>query len=753
MRIFTTTLLALIAGFFVTAAVFLAVDGNLARITGWYHFSPGMPLFSAENTARLGEVSWMRIEDLHDRIECSRREDGTWWIDKPFSDRLRPEAAQAILTFTATAQVVDTLPLNNTTRGSMREFGVETAPYRITLKAPTGDGEHTTVARYTLGSASPWFADGGDGEHLLPTTYLRTDFYGRDKRVHVVSGNILSIFRNGLEALRDPHPLLFEPQRVRKLNIFTTETGSEILVQRASAESPWNITEPGIMGADQDTLNNLVSDLAALEATRIYEAEDVNLPAIPRYVIELQLEGAEQPLRLSLYDTFASGNGEQQLCYATTADRRVVFALQAEPKVRRKGSYASIVNSICRMPVLPEKAMAQILSGSGTVYTEELPLMLNKLRSTKFTDLRADDVERVALRSRHAPWPLRLLRIPGNAESEVEDKWMFSAAGHKYQEAEKAIVERFLKSLSGVPVAGFEKDIPAGEDVNRAAAEYGLDAPDYVLSVLPRPCAVRTQLFGQALSLVKDRSPRTFFISRHTEADTGRGYWVGMEWGTSSIYRLSTKLTRNFSLSPETWKNRDLLHFPLSSLRRLTLGYSRAPLQLNYDYIGESWTGEMENEDVTPRINPHRAENYIRRLQKLKAFQWLYEGEPNAERALRNPVFYVKLELELVDYSDAEALIIDTPTDVDTYTPADTDGSRRRLAEKMLEENDATDTAMRDLALAERKTEKRTVTLEIAPADTVSDKPLFYGRIRETGSLFTLKFEDAQGLAGSILDM
>ena len=66
MRILPTILLSILAAGAVTMATFLAIDGNLARITGWYRFEPGMPLFSAENMHYLNDVCWMRIQDLHD---------------------------------------------------------------------------------------------------------------------------------------------------------------------------------------------------------------------------------------------------------------------------------------------------------------------------------------------------------------------------------------------------------------------------------------------------------------------------------------------------------------------------------------------------------------------------------------------------------------------------------------------------------------------------------------------------------------
>ena len=91
MRIISTIVLVLLAALCVTAATFLAIDGNIARLTGWYHFKPGMPLFSKENTTKLQDVSWMRIESLHDRIECAKQADGSWWITKPFHDRMQAD--------------------------------------------------------------------------------------------------------------------------------------------------------------------------------------------------------------------------------------------------------------------------------------------------------------------------------------------------------------------------------------------------------------------------------------------------------------------------------------------------------------------------------------------------------------------------------------------------------------------------------------------------------------------------------------
>lgn len=757
-RIISSILLSLAAILSVTAAVFLTIDGNLARLTGWYSFKQGMPLFTAENTDRIPDVCWMRLRDLHDSISCVREKDGTWWIETPFRDRLNPAVAEAILNFTEKARVVDTLPLDKTTRPRLREFGVQSNPHEITLKAPVNDdpSDLTTIARYTLGSASPWLADAGDGKSVIPTTYLRTNFYGKDKRIHVVSGNILSIFKEGLASLRDPRPLLFEPDKLREIEI--TEEGAKtqpLVAKRASAESAWNICSPCLTAADQDKMNNLTASLVNLQAVKVENMSDVgSIPNPLRYTIRLTTEGATEPIELKIYASFASPADGQSLCYATVSNRDAVFTLQAEPRVSRKGSYSRIVNSICNLPVLPSDVMAKIKSGAGTVYTEELPLALNELRSLKFTNIVDKDVERIVLKAHDSKESLRLLLIPGDIESEVSDTWMYSVGNVPFAKAEEQIVRRFINGLGSIPVRGIEADLPTDPaERERIIANYGLHNPYYSLYLRPKSCLYRATLYGVDLPLVKDRAARVFYIARYRDPVTGKGRWIGMELGGNTIYHLSTRLTRTLSLNPNSWRARNIVSFPISALRRLTLGYQQAPLALDYDYIGETWSGTLNGEDVTPRINPHRAQYYIRQLQKLKVSEWLDSDDEYALECLKTPVFSVRLELEITDYSDAEAVVMEqSDLNYDTLAPTGAD-SRKEMAKEALTERTETDAALRDIALQERKTHSETVTIELAPSTEAGDAPFFYGRIVETGEIFTLPFNDAQGLAGSILDM
>ena len=773
--LYTTILLSVTAAAAVTASAFLAVDGNLARLTGWYHFRPGMPLFTKENMATLPKVNWMRIRDLNDYIECAREADGSWWIVKPFRDRMSRHAAESILQFTEQAKLVDTVPMNRHTRGSLREFGVESSPHAITLKVSTPDGD-STVARYTLGSTSPWLEDGGDGETLHPTTYLRTDFYGRDKRVHVVSGNILPLFKNGLYALREPH-LLCLPDSLnmpspdgRSVTLSPEEMISGICIEAADGTrtelerelafrpkadgkqeltAHWRITAPLTLEVNHDRVQALTAALVKLTGLKTEDRAGITLPEKPDYKITVNtLDPSQQRVEICIYPPFTAPGEDRQLCYATVSGRPVVFTLAAERLADRQGSYSPLVRSVLHAPVLPEKALAHLQSLDSVQYVSEIPLTVDKLRSMELTTLPTADVERIYLHSRRGGDAVALFCIPGSREGEVEDVWMYSANRAPFAAAETDVVTRFLKGMRDIPVDGVEADARTPEEMQELMNRYGLNQPDYVIQLLPKACPVRATVFGCEMPIIKDRSPQVYYLKLYRDPADGKLRRLAAAAGGNSIYRLSTRFTKLCSVEPLVWKQRNIFHFPASALRSLTLGFQKAPLTLHYDYRMESWTGSLGDRDVSPNINPNLANYYVRHLQKLKVRSWVDPADADVCEALREPAFTVKVDLELTDFSDTDSVIDSTATGSDVTA----DGEVTKPVEDMLQGNDAVDDEFRRLISEQRRTYAKTITLEIAPAEPSNPRSIFYGRIRETGEMFVLSYEDAQSLGATPLE-
>lgn len=731
MRILRTVLLCILTVILITASVFLTIDGNLARLTGWYRFEKGGLIFRDCQTD-LQHVNWMRIADLHDTMEIRMEADGSWWIFKPFCDRMDPNAARRILDFTAQSRLVDTLPYTKELRGNLREFGVEAAPIRITLKERKKGSSDHTVARYTLGSTSPWLADVGDGKSVIPTTYLRTDFYGRDKRIHVVTGNILSLFGEGLDKLRDQSPLRFEPEQVQRLTI---QNPKQAPLTLEKLNENWQILSPMNAPADSEKTEAFLRDLSRLQALKITPAESSSLPNIPEeecLKITLYQRGSNRPLTLTVYPP--SGNGASAVCQAVASDRPSVFTLKAEANVSLRGAWARVLAEAFRAPVLPQEMWAKIRSGNREITVADIKRTPDDLRSHRFCNLKADDVSRVLLRFKYSTAPLRLLLIPADKVGRMDDHWMVSAAALPFTEADPDRIEMFLKSFSQIPVAGFQVDATDKNEMETALRQYGLTDPHYIVIFALKSCPLRTHVFGYSVPLIKDRSPRTFLFGRATDA-SGNAAWYGMEEGDSHIYRISPKLTGFFSMSEAVWKSKQLCDFSLSNVKTVTLRYQKAPLCLTYDYLGESWTGTLNGEDVTPRINPNRANYYLKTLQSLQVGNWLDASDETALKALQNPAFSVSLSLEIPDYSQAEGIIMDGH-DADIFNEGDSEIDRK----------------MREAAVGQRSIRKKTITIEISPSENKGGKGFFYGRIKETGQLFMLPVDRAIQLDAGVLD-
>ena len=748
MRYLSTILLSLLALLCITVALFLTIDGNLARLTGWYRFEKGKPLFSNLLDNTFEQISWVRISDLSERIECTRDEHGEWWLTYPFTDRVSPEAIASVLNFAQQARIVDTLPMNNITRSNLREFGVESSPYAIVLKVPDGNqGQMTTVARFTLGSTAPWMADVGDGEHLVQTSYLRTDFYGRDKRIHVVSGNILGVFKDGLYSLRDPSPLRLDADSVQSIQIKMPGDGNTLnLLTRPSPQANWSIISPLHTPANQEQVESLLTSLLSLRALRVDDKQDVTLPAentATRITLATQ---DNRSFDILLYPAEFSEKDDSMITRATVSDRDAVFTLQAAPRIARKGSYSRLITNTYALPVLPESAMAKIRTTKSQLYTADLPLNFSQLRSMQFCELLENDISRLVLQSRFSDKMLRLINIPGNIASKVDDLWMFSLGEDKFSEAEAPRVKTLIRSLSEIPVTGFIEDVPLSGDGMALMVRHALQTPDYVLSILPKPSAFRSRIFGLDVPIVKDRQARRFHLKRSRD-ESGKRRWIGAEWGGHSVVGLDVKLTRQLSLLPQTWKSRQLLRFPLSALRRITMGYQQAPLFLDYDYIDDKWSGMLGDKDISPQINPHRALGYLKALQGFRVLQWLDDEDEDALETLKTPHFSVKLDLEIKAHAQVDAVILSANNEsMGHYATAD-----ELIDAQLTEGNDENARRMRELAFADFDVEKRSITVQIAPM-TPAPKSDYYGRIVETGELFILPHNEAMSLGISVLD-
>ena len=616
MRILRFILLVLVTLAAIGAAVLLTIDGNLSRIIGRTAFSSGERLFPYTKE-EMNEISWMRINCGGDMAEFRRRPNGVWWGEKPWDDRMDPRAAAAILQYTYSTSIVDALPLHKIDSASLKEFGVKTTPITITLKEMSADGRRSsTMARYTLGSTAPWLVDDTENQTTDDTTYMQTDFYGRDSRILVGTGNILPLFKSGIRQLRDHRPLLIHPAMPASIEI--NNKGQRIALERPSPDprTPWKITYPLPLDTDPQMMDVLLGTLQKLTAVRVYDPEETSVPdmtddqvtsvSIRHFTGRLAGDGKslaveEKPVTLRIYPPSDNSN-LAELVKATVSDRKAVFEL------------AQTTGSNKEVPGV-----------------RNIPLDLNLLRSKQLTDIGDYKITGLSIRRSLQDYPTIVRFVQGDEKTGQQPTWMYTAEGSRYQEVNPDHLVSLLKTVKTGNVAGFASD--KATDL----AVYGLDNPllTLTMSLLPKPNE-------------EPRPPVTVFFSKGTD-----GSWYARQSGKPTVVMLDNEYMKNFTANALAWKKKSLLSFNRYNLKEMHLERigSGGALVLKFDRLDDSWTASKDGRDETLNINPNRANRYLDELEKMEVVSWLPYTNPEAREALKKPVFRLKLVIQV--YKDA----------------------------------------------------------------------------------------------------
>ena len=616
MRILRFILLVLVTLAAIGAAVLLTIDGNLSRIIGRTAFSSGERLFPYTKE-EMNEISWMRINCGGDMAEFRRRPNGVWWGEKPWDDRMDPRAAAAILQYTYSTSIVDALPLHKIDSASLKEFGVKTTPITITLKEMSADGRRSsTVARYTLGSTAPWLVDDPENQTTDDTTYMQTDYYGRDSRILVGTGNILPLFKSGIRQLRDHRPLLIHPAMPASIEI--NNKGQRIALERPSPDprTPWKITYPLPLDTDPQMMNVLLGTLQKLTAVRVYDPEETSVPdmtddqvtsvSIRNFTGRLAGDGKslaveEKPVTLRIYPPSDNSN-LAELVKATVSDRKAVFEL------------AQTTGSNKEVPGV-----------------RNIPLDLNLLRSKQLTDIGDYKITGLSIRRSLQDYPTIVRFVQGDEKTGQQPTWMYTAEGSRYQEVNPDHLVSLLKTVKTGNVAGFASDKATDLSV------YGLDNPllTLTMSLLPKPNE-------------EPRPPVTVFFSKGTD-----GSWYARQSGKPTVVMLDNEYMKNFTANALAWKKKSLLSFNRYNLKEMHLERigSGGALVLKFDRLDDSWTASKDGRDETLNINPNRANRYLDELEKMEVVSWLPYTNPEAREALKKPVFRLKLVIQV--YKDA----------------------------------------------------------------------------------------------------
>ncbi len=264
---------------------------------------------------------------------------------------------------------------------------------------------------------------------------------------------------------------------------------------------------------------------------------------------------------------------------------------------------------------LPLKAEPNLVS------IADLPLAVNDLRDPTLTNLNIQSLQGISIQPSTGA-EILITRSP-------PQPWMATIDGQS-REANEERLFSLLKAVTEGRAIGFETD--AATDFSA----WGLDRPFLRLRFLAHDNQVLELAFG---------------------VDGKGGYFVNRT-GTATVMRVDESLVAGIAVRPYEWRHSRLWSVDRSNIMIERIQGAEAPLILKYRFSDEMWQATRNGQDITPDLDPARANFMLGTLEGLKVGRWLSPSDEAAATALSAPVLTFKvMEQTTDDMGDLTGLI------------------------------------------------------------------------------------------------
>lgn len=252
----------------------------------------------------------------------------------------------------------------------------------------------------------------------------------------------------------------------------------------------------------------------------------------------------------------------------------------------------------------------------GLISLADLPTSVNDLRDSTLTHLNIQSLRAIAIQPATGS-EIIISRTP-------PQPWMVSAEGQSFEANEENLYS-LLKAVTTSRAIGFVSD--AATDFT----PWGLHRPFLTVRFLGQDNQALELRFGIDLQ-------GNYFVNR---------------LGTPTVMRVNSSLIQAIAVRPYEWR-----HARLWSVDRVNLvaierkSAADAPLILKYTFNPEIWRAERNGKDLTPALNPQRANFMLSILEGLKVNRWLASDDAGALSALANPSLTLTVVEKTVDEED-----------------------------------------------------------------------------------------------------
>ena len=422
-----TFILALAAALLCALAGWQWHQGNFNSLLG----APPTPIGQRLYTSFVpNAVRHIRISSSTGNATFALRQDG-WQASSPWADRMDPRAAVGIINFTLGLRVEDFAPEDKI---DPLKAGLKEGSISIRLE----DENHKPLAKYKLGRVTPWKAELEGFEQAVPTVFIQPRDSNRKHHIYACTGDITTLFKDGLKFLRDHRPFYFNPVTLKKIRIRSQQ--GDLTLGRETAQSPWRIVKPLDLPTDSAAMKSLIEGLFELQAVKISDRSALTLPASDNAVKTGQIA-------LLSFDS-------------ETETLLKIFPPEAPEAHEVKATVSDRSNTVFDLPLKPE---------SGLVSLADLPLSVNELRDPTLTHLNIASLRSIAIQAATGP-EILISRNP-------PQPWMAETGGTSNTANEENLFS-LLKALTSNRVIGFESD--AATDFS----PWGLKQPFLTLRLL-----------------------------------------------------------------------------------------------------------------------------------------------------------------------------------------------------------------------------------------------------------------------------
>ena len=423
----STFVLALAAALCCALAGWQWHQGNFDSIFGAPPTPVGQRIYDSFTP---NQVKFIRIAGNSTNATFALQENG-WQAATPWTDRMDPRAAVAIIHFTLGMRVED---LAQEDEINLLKSGLNENAISIRLE----DANHAPLAKFKLGRVTPWKAEVEDIEQPVPTVFVQPRDRNHKRYIYACTGDITPLFKDGLKFLRDHRPFYFNPTTLQKIRIRSQQ--GDLSLGRENPQSPWRIVKPLDLPTDATAMKKLLEGVFELRAVKVSDRASVTLPAN---------ENAAKTSQIALLPFGAD-----------TETLLEIFPPEAPEAHEVKATVSDRPNTVFDLPLKPEP---------GFISMADLPLSVNDLRDPTLTHLNIQSLRAITI---HPATGTEILisRTP-------PDPWM-TTLDDLSSEANEENLYALLKAITVNRAIGFESD--AATDFS----PWGLNRPFLTLRLL-----------------------------------------------------------------------------------------------------------------------------------------------------------------------------------------------------------------------------------------------------------------------------